>query len=413
MQGGSAKTFFVQCVRGNPSYGVNAFVDNGDGTVIDRASGLMWPTADSGSTMNWQDALAWVQARNASSYLGYDDWRLPNAKELQSLVDYTRSPDTTSSAAISPLFAATTFTGEMCSTEYPWYWASTTHARSTGSGEAGVYVCFGRGTGYMSGWVDIHGAGAQRSDPKSGSLGNYTYTPCGYYNGNSPQGDVVRILNYVRPVRGGNGPLRAPFTHAPADPTDGLPVTFTANASGGTTPFTYAWDLGGVPASGSVAVAAFAAGTHPIVLTVTDAAGLVTTNTQQLVVTASAPPSVADGKRAGVAAMFTRSAIVPGRIDVTYGVTPCRAQKAVILYGSLGDFSGYRGCAQDDAGNAGAATIDAADLGNAWFNVVWTDGTTGGHPGHGSDGAADVERTWDATGYCGTTADDHGRDSCP
>ena len=39
---GSDKTFFVQCVRGNPSYGINLFVDNGDQTVTDRATGLMW-----------------------------------------------------------------------------------------------------------------------------------------------------------------------------------------------------------------------------------------------------------------------------------------------------------------------------------------------------------------------------------
>ena len=31
MPGGAAKTFFVHCVRGNTSYGINSFVDNGDG----------------------------------------------------------------------------------------------------------------------------------------------------------------------------------------------------------------------------------------------------------------------------------------------------------------------------------------------------------------------------------------------
>jgi hypothetical protein len=80
MPGGSAKTFFVQCVRGNTSYGVNAFVDNGNQTITDNATGLMWTQSDSGAGMNWQNALAWVQTQNVANYLGHNDWRLPNAK---------------------------------------------------------------------------------------------------------------------------------------------------------------------------------------------------------------------------------------------------------------------------------------------------------------------------------------------
>ncbi len=49
---------YVRCVRGSTAYGRNRFVDNGDGTVTDRASGLVWQKADSGKAMNWRDALA-------------------------------------------------------------------------------------------------------------------------------------------------------------------------------------------------------------------------------------------------------------------------------------------------------------------------------------------------------------------
>jgi hypothetical protein len=91
--GGVQKTFFVICVRGNPAYGQNDFHDNGDGTITDRATGLTWSKADSGQAMNWQDALAWVQKKNAEKLFGHDDWRLPSVKELQSIVDYSRSPD--------------------------------------------------------------------------------------------------------------------------------------------------------------------------------------------------------------------------------------------------------------------------------------------------------------------------------
>jgi hypothetical protein len=46
---GFVKTFYVLCVRGNTDYGVNDLVANGDGTITDRATGLMWAQADSGA----------------------------------------------------------------------------------------------------------------------------------------------------------------------------------------------------------------------------------------------------------------------------------------------------------------------------------------------------------------------------
>ncbi|MEJ2739441.1 MAG: DUF1566 domain-containing protein, partial [Dehalococcoidia bacterium] len=80
------KGFFVLYVRGNPDYGRNLFVDNNDGTITDIATGLMWSRADSGEGMDWEDALAWVRQKNEENYLGYNDWRLPNAKELQTIL---------------------------------------------------------------------------------------------------------------------------------------------------------------------------------------------------------------------------------------------------------------------------------------------------------------------------------------
>ena len=98
---GTEKTYYVRLVRGNTSYGKNDFNDNGDGTVTDQAAGLMWARDDSGFGMTWESALDWVQSLNDQDYLGYDDWRLPNAKEMQSIVDYSRSPDTTGSVPLS------------------------------------------------------------------------------------------------------------------------------------------------------------------------------------------------------------------------------------------------------------------------------------------------------------------------
>ncbi|MCP5106860.1 MAG: DUF1566 domain-containing protein [bacterium] len=178
---------YIRCVRGK-AYGENDFADNGDGTVSDRATGLMWMKVDSGKPMNWEQALKYAENLK---YAGYDDWRLPNVKELQSIVDYTRAPDarkkSARGAAITPVFELTDMES--------WFWTGTTHIENG----FGYYVCFGQA---FSAWVrrgkkmNAHGAGAVRSDPKTGD-------PSSYADGLGPQGDEIRIYNYVRCVRGG------------------------------------------------------------------------------------------------------------------------------------------------------------------------------------------------------------------
>ncbi len=251
------KEFTVRLVRG-AEYGVNEFKDNKDGTISDLATGLMWQKKDSEKGLNWQSALEYAQKMNKKNYLGFNDWRVPNAKELQSILDYTRSPETTSSAAIDPMFYSSKFKNEAGDKDYPFYWSSTTHVSSAlrgGGGGSAAYLSFGRALGNMAqmggqgggmrggqggggmhggqgggmrggqggggrmyggggqgggerpqmmqggstssgsvNWINIHGAGAQRSDPKSGDLSQYT-------NGRGPQGDAIRIYNYVRLVR--------------------------------------------------------------------------------------------------------------------------------------------------------------------------------------------------------------------
>jgi hypothetical protein len=199
---GTAKHFYVLYVRGNTAYGTNQFVNNGNGTICDNSTGLMWMQNDNGTGLTWENALSYAENL---SYAGYSDWRLPDTKELQSIVDYTRSPATTSSAAINPLFNSTQITNEGGVTDYPWYWSNTTFSsQSQTNGASTTYVCFGRAMGYMpnfGGWIDIHGAGCQRSDPKPSSFAGYTHNGNGYYNPNAPQCDAVRIYNYVRLVR--------------------------------------------------------------------------------------------------------------------------------------------------------------------------------------------------------------------
>lgn len=185
--GGPTAALHIRCVRGGNGYGKNSFVDNADNTITDRATGLMWMKSDSGTTMIWKEALNYAENLN---YAGYSDWRLPNTKELQSIVDYTRAPDAVDpnfrSAAIDPIF-------DITETE-SWFWTSTTH----NDNKFGIYICFGRAGSELllpdGSQVNAHGAGAQRSDPKSGNPADYPY-------GLGPQKDEIRIYNYVRCVR--------------------------------------------------------------------------------------------------------------------------------------------------------------------------------------------------------------------
>jgi hypothetical protein len=95
------------------------FIDNGDGTVTDSVTGLMWVKDGKGTGCNnekilgWQKAMEWTKGLN---FAGYNDWRIPGIHELHSIVDYERSYP-----AIDPIFTNTRFN---C------HWSSTTYANN-------------------------------------------------------------------------------------------------------------------------------------------------------------------------------------------------------------------------------------------------------------------------------------------
>jgi hypothetical protein len=189
----TANTMYFRMVRGYTDYGKNNFIDNNDGTVSDLATGLMWQKADDGIGKDWETSLSYAENLNVATY---SDWRLPNAKELQSIVDYSRSPQTTNSPAINPIFDTTEIVDPKGNVgQYPFFWTSTTHLDGVNPFESAVYIAFGEGQGEMNGnLMDVHGAGCQRSDPKSGNRSEYPQ----FFG---PQGDVRYVYNYVRCVR--------------------------------------------------------------------------------------------------------------------------------------------------------------------------------------------------------------------
>nr|NQU93803.1 DUF1566 domain-containing protein [Bacteroidota bacterium] len=177
---------YVRAVRGD-AYGVNEFVDNGDETITDNSTGLMWMQEDNGEGLDWENALAYAEN---SEYAAYSDWRLPNVKELQSIVDYSYSPSAADASKVGPaidnLFSCTPIVNEAGNDDYGYYWTGTS-ANFT-SGEPyyyAWYVAFGMAVNGEG--DDFHGAGGVRFDTK--------------YEGGPLGEGGERYYNYFRLVR--------------------------------------------------------------------------------------------------------------------------------------------------------------------------------------------------------------------
>lgn len=113
----------IRCVSPGSSYTVPtpAFTDNGDGTVTDSTSGLVWQKCSMGQTNDstcsgtatqpdWDTALSYCNTLT----LAGKSWRLPNVNELRTILDR--------SLATGPLINSTYFPG----TVNDWYWSSST-----------------------------------------------------------------------------------------------------------------------------------------------------------------------------------------------------------------------------------------------------------------------------------------------
>ena len=78
-----------------PAPELKPFVDNGDGTVTDPNTELIWKKTDAWLDTHkfytWQDHRTYVDQINKEKHAGIDNWRIPNKQEASTLVDKTKT----------------------------------------------------------------------------------------------------------------------------------------------------------------------------------------------------------------------------------------------------------------------------------------------------------------------------------
>jgi hypothetical protein len=199
---------FMRCARGDA---LESTYSSDGATVTDLSTGLVWENQGNSTKYTWKDALTYCENLNLG---GKSDWRLPNYKELLSIVDYTKN-----NPAISAPFSAQSTS----------YWTSSTRYDHPNNG---FYVDFT--TGYAS-----------------------------YYFSKS-------YTNCVRCVRGGiTNAVVAVLAHAPSSPTIARTATITVGGTG-VSSYMYRLDNGGwsqaLSITTPISLAGLSAGSH--VLTV-------------------------------------------------------------------------------------------------------------------------------------------------
>ncbi|MEE8483221.1 MAG: DUF1566 domain-containing protein [Nitrospinota bacterium] len=123
--------YSVRCVRGEQAG--QSFTDNGDGTVTDNVTTLMWQQEDDDTLHTWEEAITYCEGL---SFASYTNWRLPNIKELRSIVD-----DTVSNPSIDEI--------KFPNTNSSFYWSATTYSNFFTSSAWVAYFDFSF-TGYSS-----------------------------------------------------------------------------------------------------------------------------------------------------------------------------------------------------------------------------------------------------------------------
>jgi hypothetical protein len=90
---------------------MSRFTDNGDGSILDSETGLIWAKEDSWPVaqdwLNFQESLQFVDDMNKKDYLGFHDWRIPEREEIEKIfmVDSTIMARSNNEIHLDPLFA--------------------------------------------------------------------------------------------------------------------------------------------------------------------------------------------------------------------------------------------------------------------------------------------------------------------
>ncbi|MEC4048265.1 DUF1566 domain-containing protein [Flavobacterium sp. SUN046] len=123
---GGTHQFHVRAVRNTttPTLLPSHFTDNGDGTITDHLTQLIWQKTPNTAALTWEQALSYAEGLVLA---GANDWRLPNIKELQSLNDETISNPSVntnffSSIGIKNYWSATTLLPNPTNLSSAWYW---------------------------------------------------------------------------------------------------------------------------------------------------------------------------------------------------------------------------------------------------------------------------------------------------
>lgn len=111
---GGTKKFHTRCVRETQiSVTITArFLDNGDGTILDRLTDLTWEKSINQTAVTWEDAILYSEGLTLG---GNSDWRLPNVKEIKSLSDENKVQPSVNNT----MFSGVTITKYWSSTSLP------------------------------------------------------------------------------------------------------------------------------------------------------------------------------------------------------------------------------------------------------------------------------------------------------
>lgn len=162
----------VSCVGtghdGETRYGAaHTYVDNGDGTLTDGATGLTWEKLDDNNaggvhdrnnTYDWSGAFAKILALNTANFAGHNDWRLPNRRELESLVTLEFANPAVDAPLRTPCTPDCVSTTCSCQPVFG-FWSSSTHAIATTQAWG---VNFADGDVFVAGKMIAYGVRAVR-----------------------------------------------------------------------------------------------------------------------------------------------------------------------------------------------------------------------------------------------------------